>query len=200
MKKKLFHLLIIAVFFIVLSYFIINSFGLFQTEGIGIVNQSVGKWIVKINDVDITKNTEFTVDNIKYFENSKVASNKIAPNSEGYFDLVIDPSGSDVAVKYDIIFNFEINEIVPSLQINVEDLTGGKIIKTGVNQYTGVINLDEIKAGTTNTLRVKVKWLNDENNNDYDSSLGTTENSKISFPIQVKAVQYMNETITPYNG
>lgn len=196
--KKLFRLLIMTIILIAGLVIISDTFGLFETEGIGVVKQDVGKWIIKINDVDITKSTnaEFVIDDFSYTENANVASGKIAPNSEGYVELVIDPSGTDVSVRYDLTLNLDVADTLSSLQINVEDLTGGEIIKTGDNKYTGVLKVDDIKNGKTNKLRINIKWLNDEANNDIDTEMGQNENSKVSIPITIRAIQYTGEEIT----
>ena len=196
--KKLFRLLIMTIILIAGLVIISDTFGLFETEGIGVVKQDVGKWIIKINDVDITKSTnaEFVIDDFSYTENANVASGKIAPNSEGYVELVIDPSGTDVSVRYDLTLNLDVADTLSSLQINVEDLTGGEIIKTGDNKYTGVLKVDYIKNGKTNKLRINIKWLNDEANNDIDTEMGQNENSKVSIPITIRAIQYTGEEIT----
>lgn len=193
--KKLLRLLIIITFFGLLLI-ILNSFGLFETEGIGVVNQSTGKWIIKINDVDITneQNLKFSINNFIYEKNDKVADNKIAPNGSGYFDLIIDPTGTDVSVRYDISFDFSIADNIPSLKIDVIN-NDSDIIKTSDNNYTGVIKLSDIKKGKKSNLRVKIMWENIEDNNEFDSVIGTNENSKIIIPIKVKAIQYTGEDI-----
>lgn len=196
--KKSFYLLIFLLTCLMGISIGINSYGLFETEGVAVVEESLGKWIIKINQVDITGvNQEFKVDQFYYTDSELVEGDNLAPGRSGYFELVLDPTGTDVSVLYEIDFDFsKIGN--PAIKASVEDLTGGNIVQTGENQYTGVLKLADIKKGTTNTVRVNITWEDLEDNNVIDSNLGTTPNAKVSIPVSVRVLQYTNDPIIPY--
>ena len=73
------------------------------------------------------------------------------------------------------------------------------MIRTDESTYTGVITLNDIKEKKVNNIRVKITWLNDEENNKADTTMGTIENYKINIPIEVDVTQYLGETIEEYN-
>ena len=150
-----------------------------------------------VNDTDITSgvNTKFFVDEIIWNPSDNVKSGKLAPGVSGYFDIVIDPTDTDVSVRYDINFDFSEFENTNIVVTSIEEINNKTIVKTGTNKYTGVIPLSEIKNGVTNTIRVNVKWDNNEDNNEYDSSLGAVPNNVKNIPVFINVSQYLGETI-----
>ena len=176
-----------------------NSYALFETDGIAIVEQDLAKWVITVNDVGVTSTTKkFEVTNFKYTTNEYINENKLAPGGSCYFDIVIDAKDTNVSVKYTINLDFSIIKNYEFIESEVIDLTNGDVIKTDKDQYTGVLDLEEIKEGQTKTLRVKLTWNNDENNNENDSELGLDENANISIPVSINLTQYTSEEIVPY--
>lgn len=60
-------------------------------------------------------NTTFTIDTLTYPDNEYVVENKLAPASSGYFDIVIDPTGSSVAIRVDVTLDVEDLSILDSI-------------------------------------------------------------------------------------
>lgn len=187
-----------ALILLVLTVFIIlDTYGLFESKTSLNVQSNVGKWVILVNDTDITSgvNTKFFVDEIIWNPSDNVKSGKLAPGVSGYFDIVIDPTDTDVSVRYDINFDFSEFENTNIVVTSIEEINNKTIVKTGTNKYTGVIPLSEIKNGVTNTIRVNVKWDNNEDNNEYDSSLGAVPNNVKNIPVFINVSQYLGETI-----
>lgn len=186
---------------LILIYEIIHIYAVFHSEISGNAQFKNGTWNIIINGTEISKGiqTSFVIDQIKTNENQHVKPGKLAPGLSGSFEIVINPTDTDVSVKYDIILNKE-NLTNDSFQIDSiqEVQEGNTLIRTGENTYTGVIPLEKVKSGTTNKIKVEVKWLDNNLNNEQDTQLGSTYNSKVSIPITVHACQYLGETITPY--
>lgn len=115
MKKILSILLVIM---LIISFVQIrNMYALYKDKLSGEYETSLGKWNVKVNGTDIVSPgnvVEFnmTDKNIRYGTSDYVLSgaNVIAPNTEAFFDILIDTYGTEVAVKY----NIEIGETVES--------------------------------------------------------------------------------------
>lgn len=195
--RKSFYAFLMLVTILLVFLTFTNTFSVFHTEGIAVVNQEVGKWIIKINDTDISKvsNKSFSIDNFNYSNSTKVEDGMIAPGRSGYFDVIVDPSGTDVSVLYNIEFDFGESSVLSS---SVAVLNGDGIIKTGPNKYSGIIKLSDIENNVTNTLRVYIDWINDENNNESDTIIGETQ-KYISIPVNISAVQYTGEVLVPYS-
>ena len=176
-----------------------NTYALFETEGVAIVEESLAKWVITVNDVKVTATSkQFVVNNFEYTTSEYVRDDKLAPGGSCYFDIIIDATNTDVSVKYVIDFDFSIIQNYDFIQTEVIDLTNGDVIKTGINQYTGVLDIEEIKKGQTKTLRVNLTWNNDEQNNENDSELGLTEDASLTIPVNVNLTQYTSEEIVPY--
>ena len=107
----------------------------------------------------------------------------------------IDPTDTDVSVRYDIDFDFSEFENTNIVVSSIEEVNNRTIVKTGLNKYTGVIPLSDIKNGVTNTIRVNIKWDNNEDNNEYDSEIGTVSGNVKSIPVLVNVSQYLGENI-----
>lgn len=63
----------------------------------------VASWKIQVNENNILSNETLT--NIITLEpngTSKTADGKLAPGQAGYFDIIINPEGTDVAIEYTI--------------------------------------------------------------------------------------------------
>lgn len=199
-----------ALIMLLITLYQINSaYAKYSTEAQGIVEETIGAWIVKVNDTNIATeaNVEnFTIDALTYNSNDYVLEGKIAPGLSGYFDVTIDATEASVAVRYDVTIDFSKLDLSDSIKFTklvtvvdgVESEEG--ITQTEESTYTGVVTLDDISAGKTNTLRVYLSWEDDGTgiNDEEDSILGTTKDIQVSIPVQVKASQYLGEEITEY--
>lgn len=195
MKKIYFCLALVLL--IITVFIILKTYGLFETKTELNVQSEVGKWVILVNNTDITQqeNTKFSVDKIIWDQNDEVKEGKIAPGASGYFDIVIDPTDTDVSVRYDIGFDFSEFENTNITITSIQEINDKKIVKTGDNKYTGIITLDEISAGTTNTIRVNIAWENNEENNEHDSNLSSAPNTILNIPVTINVSQYLGETI-----
>lgn len=198
--KIYFGILLIALTIYMAITLIQSSYALFETNGSAVLEQDVAKWKITVNNIGVTGATkEFVVDNFNYETSEYINDNKIAPGGSCYFDIVIDATNTDVSVKYVIDFDFTLISNYDFIKTEVIDLTDGDVIKTNINEYTGVLDIEQIKEGQSKTLRVKLTWDNNEENNEKDSELGLDENAELSIPVIVKLTQYTSETIVPYN-
>lgn len=200
-----------ALIMLLITLYQINSaYAKYSTEAEGIVKETIGTWIVKVNNTNIATEADvqnFTIDALTYNSNDYVLEGKIAPGLLGYFDITIDATEASVAVRYDVTIDFSKLNISDSIKFTklvtvvdgVESEEG--IIQTDESTYTGVVSLEDISAGKTNTLRVYLSWEDDGTgiNDEEDSMLGTNKDIQVSIPVQVKASQYLGEEILEYN-
>lgn len=196
MKKKLWIVVIILIF--VSIYLISSSYALFESDSNGLINSDIGEWTIKLNDYLISDTSEvsFDVDNFQYAESTHTADDYIAPGRNGYFDVVLDPKGTQVAVKYDISLDME-NTYADNISLNVNVSDGQDVVQTAENTYSGVFSLEDIENEETITLRIGIEWLNHVNYDASDTQLGLT-GGNISIPVTVNVTQYNGEEIIPY--
>ena len=166
------------------------------------LSRDVAKWVIKVNELDISRTgetVEFPINKFNNFTNANTLGDKISPASEGYADIIIDPTGTDVAVRYDI--EIELNgasnlAVSARLAMASGDNT---LVKTGENTYTGIISLSEVQEGKTADVRCYITWVNDENKNNEDTEIASSDD-RVKFNVAARATisQYLGEDITPY--
>jgi len=200
MKKNKLIILIIIVLIFLISQLVI-TYSKYVNDAYGEAKEKIGQWVIKVNDTDITTtNNVFSIDNIIWEEDPNVKEGKVAPGMCGHFDIVIDPSGTDVSIKYSMTIDVSsLSQQNCGIGItSIIELGGNELIQTGENTYTGIINLDEIKQNTTNTIRVNVEWQDIEENNKQDYILASNYGTNIEIPIEVDVIQYLGENIEEY--
>ena len=196
MKSKILYITCAIMIFVTI-YEITNTYGLFESNINMDVDSKLATWNILINDTNIGKSETFTIDNFISEEDSTVASGKIAPGTSGYFNININPSNTQVSIRYDLTFDFSKLDNLFTIT-KVEEKNGYNLIKTGPKTYSNVITLNEIKENKTNNIRVHIKWNNNEENNDKDTEIGLTENNTLNIPVSITVLQYSGEKIEPY--
>lgn len=201
MKRTCYFLAIVLLIVIIVKIF--YTFALLESHTTRIVKNGLGAWTILVNDTDVTASeVEFEIDSIVYDQDSTVVSGRLAPGLGGHFDISIDPTDTEVSVRYDITFDYtELESLGTNINIaSISEISGKNIIRTGENTYTGVISLAEIENNQVDTIRTAISWINDETKNTQDTDLGMQDNPTIVIPIQVRLIQYTGETIEEYEG
>ncbi len=200
--KKI-SIIISLLLILVTLYNIVTSYAKYVTQASGSMEKQAGAWVIKVNNKDISsKNATktFTIDNLTLLNNEFVVDGKIAPNSVGYFDISIDPTGTTTAVRFDVTLDFSDLETVEAIHfesaclvINGEENTSG-MTRTAKNTYTGIIPLSDVKQNIITTARLYIKWEDSET----DIDLGLIKNNQLDLPIEVDISQYNGEELVEY--
>lgn len=200
--KKVFKILTLIMLIITLLKIGDTYAKYFSKATTSTLSQEVGKWVIKINEMDIYSETgetvEFEVNNLDNFSNVNATPDKISPASTGYVDIEIDPTGTDVAVRYDVEIDLTgVSNL--AIEARLEMAFGeNTLVRTAENTYTGIISLADVQEGSTTILRCYVVWENDETQNEQDSEVGAVFGQEINLSAKVTATQYLGETITEY--
>ena len=202
-KIRIMLICLATIMLAVTIYEISLTYAVFHSEITGKVTQTIGKWKIKINNTDVLEGTleEFTMNQFVVEQNDNTKPNKMAPGTTGTFEVTIDPTNTQVSVRYDISIDLEevTNSKVKLVSVEKENNTNNQIIKTDQNTFTGIIPLEEINKGNIETIKIKFYWENDEENNEVDSEIGTILNSKIQIPIKIDLSQYLGEEIKVFS-
>ena len=196
--------IIISMLLIVITlYNIVNSYAKYVTQASGSMEKQAGAWVIKVNNSDISSRNvtrTFTINNLTLLNNEYVVDGKIAPNSVGYFDISIDPTGTSTAVRFDVTLDFSDFENVDAIHfesaclvVNGVENTSG-MTRTARNTYTGIIPLADVKQNIITTARLYIKWEDSQN----DIDLGLIQNNQLDLPIEVDVSQYMGEVLVEY--
>ena len=196
-KRKLFLVIVLILCSFVLYYGSKYTYTSYESSVDAEVNSKVAGISVSINGQNIVKEKLDSVklDNIT-LTSTHTREGKISPGSTGTFAITLDPTGSEVAFRYDF-------ELIDKSTDNSKLLTfdgftsdNGNLIKTASNTYTGIITLDDIN----NNKVINITGSFTFNNDDIPAITEDNGNLDDFFEIKFHAIQYNGEEITPYNG
>ena len=199
-KKVLIIIVLLIIIFIILIYAILSTFATFRSEFTGDMKIDNATWKILVNSTDISSNAvkEFVIDDIEIDESQGVEPGKLAPGLKGNFNILIDPTETDVSIMYEIKFDTtDINATNIRIDSVKETMAGNTLIKSDSNTYVGIISLDDIKNNLTNNIQVTLYWCDDGNE---DINIGSIPNHKINIPVQVKVSQYLGEEIQEFKA
>ena len=199
-KKVLIIIVLLIIIFIILIYAILSTFATFRSEFTGDMKIDNATWKILVNSTDISSNAvkDFVIDDIEIDESQGVEPGKLAPGLKGNFNILIDPTETDVSIMYEIKFDTtDINATNIRIDSVKETMAGNTLIKSDSNTYVGIISLDDIKNNLTNNIQVTLFWCDDGNE---DINIGSIPNHKINIPVQVKVSQYLGEEIQEFKA
>lgn len=188
MKKLLPFLALLS--FIVLINTVIGTYAVFETDvGIG-TETPLASWQIAINgslldDIDQT----FEVNSVNWTTSADVLPGRASPGLSGYFEILIDPTGSDVAMSYEVELDFESLNNTSIQFISIKDSLNNDLTDLGNNTYGGLITLEDVQSETAENIRVNFTWINDDENNAADSVHVNQLNSQINIPVIVRISQ-----------
>lgn len=191
MKKHRGLLLVVALLLVVVVGGVATlTYSRYLTASEGASTAKVAPWKIKVNDTNVVETKQFTGSEITWTQNDYVSDGYIAPNREGTFKIKIDPTGSKVAVDYEIqIDTADMASANKNIRITSVDVDG-TVITVSDGKYLGTITLDEVEANTVKNITVTFEWVNAEDNNDADTTTGTTI-TDIEIPVTVTAKQHI---------
>ena len=184
MNKKITIPLCIICFLLCL-FFIEDTYAKYITSTNESASMNIARWRILVNNKDIRENSTTNAVITPIFNgNDNINSGIIAPNSEGYFDLIIDATEADVSFKYKI--EISVNQNSP-----VKDLITTKYIIDNGNE----IPLERDNATIENTvlhkdntkpinIRVYIKWDN-SNEATMDNDADTEATKQVDNPAKM---------------
>lgn len=171
--------LLLACFSLLLSISTFKeTYAKYKNDITGVTNINVARWKIFVNNQDITESSTMSSAITPTFSGSEhIKSNVIAPTSEGYFDIIIDSSNTDVSFSYSIslennpytsvtdliIKGYKINNDIDNNEAEMQEITEDGI--------TGNILLSN--NTNINTIRVYVEWNDDTSTEDMNNAEDT---------------------------
>lgn len=115
----------------------------------------VAKFNVKVNDIVVGDEENFE---LKLSPTSNTQDNKIAPEQEGYFEINIDPTGTEVSLEYE--FDFNLKNLYKDIHLTRFTANDGESINITDNVVKGDINLPSKERGFLKSEKtsIKVYW------------------------------------------
>ena len=150
---------------------------------------AVARWRILVNNYDIRSSS--TTSNLitpVFSGNTNIASGVIAPTATGYFDIVIDASGTDLSFTYTIDIENSATSLVSDVVISNCTMNGNPVtINNGV--VTGNVRLNDQRV---NTLRVYIEWRDgtgETMDNAEDTSATVGENNVAQISVNANFIQ-----------
>ena len=150
---------------------------------------TIARWNILINNQDILNNSNFTDTITPVFEGtSNIRSNVIAPTAEGYFDVILNGTSTDVSFKYTLGISFASENTVEDLIISKYTIDGTEYTYDG-SDITETILLDDINK--TRTIRFYVQWNDNEETQTMNNADDTTaaNGGVAAFNVDVNVIQ-----------
>lgn len=173
-KIKKWHLILAICALILCITQIQQTYAKYLDTKEGDTDFTIAKWKILVNQQDITEaSTMSSLINPVYIENEHMKEGVIAPGREGYFDLVIDSSNTEVSFRYDISVTSSENSSVNDLIITGYSLNDSEIIPVSdqLNNLSNVIYYTD--TNKENKIRINFKWRDgtgENMNNEADTN------------------------------
>ena len=209
MKNKCKILFIIASLALTLSL-MSNTYSRYVANTTGNLDMAFSNWQILVNEIDIIEENSSTIQiSPVLLENENIAVNKVAPSTEGYFDINIDPTNVDVSFNYQV--NIEVlNENIPDLMITkyaiLDDTytVGDEIVLENLENNTVSGNLKYQQGNTFKpfTIRIYFEWYDEADGSmtdEMDTEVGhqaATENTTLQIAATIKFEQDVTEEST----
>lgn len=184
MNKKITIPLCIICFLLCL-FFIEDTYAKYITSTNESASMNIARWRILVNNKDIRENSTTNAVITPIFNgNDNINSGIIAPNSEGYFDLIIDATEADVSFKYKIEISVNQNSPVKDLITTKYIIDNGNEIPLERDNATienTVLHKDNIKPIN---IRVYIKW-DDSNEATMDNDADTEATKQVDNPAKM---------------
>lgn len=190
-RRKRIVLLVIAIIAILVSFIGGQSYAKYMSKITGQGTADIASWKFKVNEKEEQIQTIYLKSKVN---NETLTSNKIAPGTEGDFQIKIDATGSEVGINYSIRFENESQK-----PTNLKFTYDGKVynsLSDLQHDLIGVINSnDEEKV---KILTITWEWKYETGNTDQEKAVNDiidTQEAKIisnySFDVIISGIQVM---------
>lgn len=191
-NKKILILLSILILCLVIL-FIVQIYAKYLSSATGDTKISIASWNILVNNLSVTNNTDISSSIVPVFPgNEHISSNIIAPTSEGYFDLNLDFTNTNVSFKYEITTSVDEQSPVKDLVATGYSVDGGERIN--FSNYADNKIAEDILLNSnihTRNIRVYILW-----NDDSETSQMSNEDDTIAATSDTPAIFHVNVQFT----
>ena len=186
-SKKIIFIQIMYCIFVMCLIFITKTYSKYTSFSEGERLFETANWKVKIENIDITKQQENNIDILLNTDDNKhVTKGKVAPGITANGTFTLDPSGSEVTIKYiitpgKIMYNEKEFSDFKIKMIKANN----KILECENGEYTDLIELENINDLIEFT--IVVEW---QSNDDEEDTIKGIETGDLSIPINIRVEQY----------
>ena len=187
-RKILFFVALMSLF--VLITMMQNTYAEYVSSADATAEFTVARWNILINDQDILQNSDFSDTILPEFEGTNyIKQGVIAPTAEGYFEITLDGTDTDVSYTYTITANISPDSDVTDLELYKYEIDN---VEYTYNPSTGITNSTAYDAlDKTVTVKFYVRWNDNpatQNMTNADDTAATVD-GLAAFDIHVNVIQ-----------
>ncbi len=135
MKKRNLILVVLLALVAATSIFVGNTYAKYVSAATGTTTVGIAKWDIQVNGIDMTSGSVAlgTTINCTFSDempNAQIISGKIAPGRSCYFDIAIDPTGTEVGITYAVSLG-SITNLPANMTTSMKYSTGGTAYAAG---------------------------------------------------------------------
>jgi len=190
--KRLFPFLFLILLVLLFGQ-LLTTYGVFETDVQVGTETPIAAWQINVNSVQLTDEPQmFEVTDVYWQTSPDVLPGRAAPNLKAYFDIIIDPAGTEVGIEYEL--NIAFSELVNE-QIfvqSVQDADQNDLTEVDFETYVGTLSLEDVLNEEEEVIRVSFIWEHDEENNEIDSSMAEVFETEFSIPVYIRVLQYID--------
>lgn len=171
-------LLLIGICICMLLFLTVQIYAKYLTTASANSSISIASWNIKVNDLAITSNTDISASIVPVFPGTEnIAKDIIAPTAEGYFDLNLDFSDTDVSFEYEIITSVAENSSVQDLVATGYSIDGGEKIdfENYNDPITEIVKLSD--SLENRNIRIYIMWDDNVDSQTMDNDADTLSTS-----------------------
>src|SRR5574344_378236 len=158
-------------------------------------NMTIARGRILVNTEDVHTGTYMQNNIIPTFNATQyIKENVVAPTSEGYFDIVLDSSNTDLSFTYSITTSVATTSSVTDLVIQGYSLNGGDITTFSGTNRTITGNVLYNSGVTTNTIRIYIKW-----DDSADATMNNTADTNASYDTEHQPAVNVNLSFIQMN-
>ncbi len=190
-KKIIFLIFCVSILLCILT--MQETYAKYSTSNNATSNMSIARWRILVNNFDVRNDlsTETVIQPV-FSGNNNISDGYIAPTANGYFDILIDATETDVTFDYQISLNQNASNEVVDLAITGYSIDNGEVVNYNNSNIIGTINKTD--ANKTKQIRVFVTWNDGEGstmNNEADTNT-TGDNATAKMDVNLHFIQKAN--------
>ena len=187
--KKILPLLLLTLLIVLLGQ-LASTYGIFESNVAVGSEIELADWQILVNNINLNEEEqEFNITNILWDTNSNVLPGKAAPGLDGYFEIILDPRTTQVAIEYEVTFEFSELENSNIYITSVKDRNNNDILIVDSETYSSSMSLEEVQLNQIEIIKVSFTWELDEENSIIDSGTVNIPDSNLIIPVRLRVFQ-----------
>lgn len=190
-KKRNILIIVLILLAMMISFLGGKTFSKYLSEIQGSGTAEIANWVFKVNGKE---DSVQSVNLLSTYHNETLINNKVAPGTKGSFNIVIDATGSEVGVDYEVKFLNETQK--PQNLVFIHNNQEYATIQELEENLSGTIDANE--ENKTRTITINWEWQYETGDNENEIAQNDkidTQNAKdlenYTFDIHVIGTQVM---------